>query len=294
MGKYYNNGINEKRFYTNDIPEGWISGRLKSSITTLNKIWCNNGNKEIFIDKDSKIPDGYVKGRIVNKNSIEKRKNTINSKKYSYYNNGIKEIQVSFNEEIPNGFIKGRLPMSDEQKHKLSESHIGKHHTKESKEKISKHSNNNREKARKTNLERYGVEYYNNRDKELETKRKNNSFNTSKPEVNYYNNLCEKYNSYNIKRNYKSDEYPFRCDFYIIPENLYIELNLHWTHGGRPFDPNDEDCQKQLAVWQEKAKTSKFFENAIQTWTIRDVEKQRIAKENNLNYKVIYKIENID
>ena len=50
----------------------------------------------------------------------------------------------------------------------------------------------------------------------------------------------------------------------------------------------DEECKKQLEAWQEKAKTSKFYENAIQTWTVRDVEKQRIAKENNLNYKVIY------
>ena len=42
------------------------------------------------------------------------------------------------------------------------------------------------------------------------------------------------------------------------------------------------------SVWQEKAKQSQFYENAIKTWTERDVEKQRVAKENNLNYKVIY------
>ena len=92
-----------------------------------------------------------------------------------------------------------------------------------------------------------------------------------------------------VVRQYKDDRYPFACDFYIPSKDLFIELNAHWTHGGRPFDPNDEDCQKQLAVWQEKAKTSKFYENAIQTWTVRDVEKQRIAKENNLNYIVFYK-----
>ena len=43
-----------------------------------------------------------------------------------------------------------------------------------------------------------------------------------------------------------------------------------------------------LKIWQEKAKQSKFYENAIKTWTERDVKKQKIAKENHLNYKVIY------
>ena len=41
-------------------------------------------------------------------------------------------------------------------------------------------------------------------------------------------------------------------------------------------------------MWQEKAKTSQFYANAIKTWTERDVEKQRVAKENNLNCKIIY------
>ena len=40
--------------------------------------------------------------------------------------------------------------------------------------------------------------------------------------------------------------------------------------------------------WQEKAKTSQFYQNAINTWTIRDVKKQEYAKKYNLNYKIIY------
>ena len=71
-------------------------------------------------------------------------------------------------------------------------------------------------------------------------------------------------------------------------EDLFIELNAHTTHGGCPYDPNDEFCQKQLKDWQEKAKTSKFYQEAINTWTIRDVKKLETAKKNNLNYKVIY------
>ena len=87
---------------------------------------------------------------------------------------------------------------------------------------------------------------------------------------------------------YKEDRYPFYCDFYIVEDDLFIELNTHWTHGGKPYDPDDKECQEQLATWEEKAKTSQFYANAIKTWTERDVEKRRVAKENNLNYKVIY------
>ena len=76
--------------------------------------------------------------------------------------------------------------------------------------------------------------------------------------------------------------------FLKVAVDLFIELNAHWTHGGKPFDPNDEECINKLKEWEEKAKTSEYFRVAIETWTVRDVEKQRIAKENGLNYKVIY------
>lgn len=125
--------------------------------------------------------------------------------------------------------------------------------------------------------------------KEYLTKKKNNTFNTSKPESDFYNKLLLENSTKTIFRNYKDkDRYPFYCDFYIVEDDLFIELNFHWTHGGKPFDPNDKECQEKLAIWQEKSKTSQFYKNAIQTWTVRDVEKQKIAKENNLNYKAIY------
>ena len=124
--------------------------------------------------------------------------------------------------------------------------------------------------------------------KEYITKKLNNSFNTSKPEEELYKKLLEENKHKTIYRNYKDERYPFYCDFYIVEDDLFIELNAHWTHGGKPYDPNDISCQQQLKEWQEKAKTSQYVANAIQTWTVRDVEKQRIAKEHNLNYKVIY------
>lgn len=120
------------------------------------------------------------------------------------------------------------------------------------------------------------------------TKRKNNTFKKSFLEDKLYEELKISFEGKTILRQYKEERYPFYCDFYIVEDDLFIELNAHWTHGGKPYNPNDDECQKQLAIWQEKAKTSQFFQNAIQTWTVRDVEKQKVAKENNLNYKVIY------
>lgn len=126
-------------------------------------------------------------------------------------------------------------------------------------------------------------------DKCYETHKKNNSFNTSNPEKKLYEELLESYKGKTILREYKDKErYPYYCDFYVVEDDLFIELNAHWTHGGKPFDENDEECIAQLNEWKIKAKQSKFYEIAINTWTVRDVEKMKCAKEHNLNYKVIY------
>ena len=121
-----------------------------------------------------------------------------------------------------------------------------------------------------------------------QTKRANNSFNTSRAEENLYQQLCNQYSPQDIERNYIDDRYPFKCDFYIKSIDLFIELNRHWTHGGHPFDSsNPSDCET-LRRWQEKAKNSKFYEHAIYVWTVLDVRKIEIAKKNHLNYQLIY------
>lgn len=121
------------------------------------------------------------------------------------------------------------------------------------------------------------------------TRKKNHSFNTSKTEDEMYKKLCEEYGTDDIKRNYKEDRrYPFACDFYIISLDKFIELNACWTHGGRAFDSNDEECIEQLNKWRKKAEKSEFYKNAIYTWTDLDVRKQKIAKANGLNYEVVY------
>ena len=126
-------------------------------------------------------------------------------------------------------------------------------------------------------------------EKEFKTKKLNGTCNTSKQEEIYYKRLIKWYGENNILRQYRDERYPYYCDFYIISKDLFIELNLNWTHGGHPFNANDEGDIAKFTEWQEKAKTSKYYENAITTWTQRDVGKIATAKANKLNYIIYYK-----
>lgn len=162
-------------------------------------------------------------------------------------------------------------------------------------------SNEFKEKAKETWLNKYGVEhpmqsqiikskidYESLVNKMYETKKKNNSYNKSEPEDNIYEILLTKFND--VKRQYKSNKYPFRCDFYIPSLDLYIEYNEFWTHGPKPFENTYED-NILLNNWKEKSLTKSFYNVAIEVWTIYDVKKRTIAKDNNINYIEFFTIE---
>lgn len=116
--------------------------------------------------------------------------------------------------------------------------------------------------------------------KEYQTKKKNNTFNTSKPEKELGAKLKELYSD--LKTQYKSKEYPFACDFYIPSLDLYIEYNGSWTHGNHFFDENNQDDLDTLKLW--RSKDTEYYNNAIIVWTIKDVQKLETAIKNNLNY----------
>lgn len=63
-------------------------------------------------------------------------------------------------------------------------------------------------------------------EKSMNTKRRNGTFNSSKPEELFYEALIEKFGADNIVRQYKCASYPFNCDFYVKSRDLFIELNL--------------------------------------------------------------------
>ena len=89
---------------------------------------------------------------------------------------------------------------------------------------------------------------------------------------------------------YKDARYPFACDFYIPSLDLFIECNYHWTHGGKPYEGTEND-KKIVEKW--KTKNTKFYNNAIQTWTVRDVNKRNTVKENKLNYIEFWNIDDL-
>ena len=118
---------------------------------------------------------------------------------------------------------------------------------------------------------------------------KNNTFNTSKEEDEVYEFLSQ---YIDVTRQFNgSSKYPFCCDFYIEDLDMFIECNFHWTHGGHPFDPSSIKDQVKLEQW--KAKQTKYYNNAINVWTKRDVEKRNKAKEENLNYKEFWSLKEL-
>lgn len=87
------------------------------------------------------------------------------------------------------------------------------------------------------------------------------------------------------------DKYPYLCDFYIPEKDLYIELNVFWTHNDHFYTGSKEDLDT-VNYW--KSKNNSFYNNAIYTWTDLDVRKCQIAKDNNLNYVVLWSNIDID
>ena len=154
------------------------------------------------------------------------------------------------------------------------------------------------EKRRETSMERFGVPCYFQtqeciekikemyatgeiQSKAVETRRKKGTFNTSKPEKDILVLLKEKFPD--VVYQYRSELYPFDCDFYIPSLNLYVEFQGHWTHGFKPFEGTEEDLA-ELDKWKQKALTSKFYRNAIDVWTELDVKKRQLARKNELNW----------
>lgn len=164
----------------------------------------------------------------------------------------------------------------------------------------------NRKKYKKTVEDRYGVTHYSMtaiyKEKMSEvmsdpimqfrrynTMKSNRTFNSSKPEDASYILLKERFPD--TISQYKSDVYPWVCDFYIPSIDTYIECNYHWTHGGHHYDCTNPDDIKKVELW--KSRGTKFYDNAIATWTIRDIKKLLWTIEYHLNYKTFYTLNDL-
>lgn len=264
-------------------------------------IYINNGkvNKRILTEElDEFLAQGWVRGmkpRTKKQNQLanEKRKQTC-LKKY-----GVENVHQSQS-------IKKKCKQTCLEKYGVdnpAKSEIIKEKTKATNKKLWPDASNyhNLKQAQQTIIEKFGnmenfyqwrysnMDWKSTINKQIATKQKNHSFNFSQPEEDLYKELCAQYGIDNVKRNYKDESrYPFLCDFYIVSEDLFIELNRHWTHGGHTFNKTNPDDIQKLKEWEEKAKSSKYMEYAIYNWTVRDPLKLQVAKKNNLNYKIIW------
>lgn len=126
-------------------------------------------------------------------------------------------------------------------------------------------------------------------DKTRATKKLRGNYTTSKPEQQVFDKLKIKFPD--TLRQYKCDEYPFSCDFYIPSLDLFIEYNGMWLHGKEPFDSNNlkhknevERFKKCSIRLEKEGRHNNLYKHAIYVWTDLDVRKRNIAKKNNLNY----------
>jgi len=246
------------------------------------------------------------------KNIQEKIKNT-NIKKYGVEYIGAAEVvknKVQSSLKINHGGIGNG---SKEIREKIEKTNIEKYGSKS-------HLKNKeiKEKINKTNLERYGVNYplqnikihnktiesglknnsyinaaiersnWPQERKDLQAKRahdtkcKNGTFNTSKSfEDTLIDYLKKTYPQYTIITQYYDDQrYPYNCDCYIKELDLFIEFQGSYFHNWRPFDNSEAHIQEYNNLIAKGGLSA----TVADTWRYRDVEKRKVAKENNLNY----------
>ena len=149
------------------------------------------------------------------------------------------------------------------------------------------------EKVNKTCEERYGGRWCASPEileRVFLTQKKNKTINTSKIEKELEIKLKEIFPD--LKTQYKSEDYPFPCDFYIPSLDLYIEYNGFFTHNRRFFDKNNKEDVEELnrcvlrskELKEKNGNKSTRYDSLIHVWTYKDLLKLETAVKNNLNY----------
>ena len=159
-------------------------------------------------------------------------------------------------------------------------------------------------KSKKTRLERYGDENYNNIEKIRETNMRNMGVNhpmeskevwlkghntkkqngiykkQSKEEEQIEKILLSKYSD--VISQWNDDDYPGIADFYIPSINTIIEYQGTWLHGPKflkchePYDSTNNKHLEAKIIMENK--NTPYYDNAINVWTIKDPCKREWAK----------------
>lgn len=145
-------------------------------------------------------------------------------------------------------------------------------------------------KREKTCMEKYGVKSTLQlkfvQEQIYKTKQHNKTYSKSKQEDETYFKLISLFGISDIIRQYKSEQYPFACDFYIKSIDTYIECNYHWTHGTHPFDINNKE--DKLEYEKLLKGNDRKYSATLGVWCNSDVKKLEYAKKNKLNYLMFY------
>ena len=266
----------------------------------------NHGHYNRFCSRACQIDNGKIKKAIKEKYNVDNISQLDSVKEKIKKNNLAKYgVENTFNlEKSITKSINTRKENKEEWLNKIKDTNIKKYGV----DNVAK-ANEVKDRIKETNIKKYGASSWTKTDKGKErlskivsskevqskinnTKKKNNSFNISGFEEECYDILINKYSD--TVRQYRSEKYPFNCDFYIPSLDMYIECQGSHYHHGHPFDKHNKEDIIELEnlkrLEEEKLKTHKStqYTQIIYTWTDLDVRKRNIAKANKLNYIEIW------
>lgn len=265
---YYTDGVSNIRIPHDSVPPaGFNRGRIVK--------WSEESKEKA---KEKRMKTCFEKYGDSSYNNTEKNKETklhrYGNKNYNNRNKaeetclckyGVSNVSKSLGVSAKISTSLKNHNVSQETKEKISNAKSGKHLTKE---KLAQKIYNTNKTYHKNGL------YKNHK---------------TKPEIFVENLLVDIFGKDNVLYSYVDKErYPYKCDFYVKPYDLFIEVHAGWRHNKKPFDCNDIECVNELNVWKEKAKIHPNYVNAIYQWTDLDVRKLDVAKQNKLNYVCLY------
>lgn len=251
--KYINNGIIQKMIHPEDeLPEGFVFGKLPIS------------------EKTRKILSESHKGIKPSEESIKKMKQTFLERYGVSSPSQLAGVSKKISDKLSSKEVQDKMKKTNLERYGVESVLANKEIN---------------AKMRATNLSRHGDANYNNKEKEYETRKRNNTlglFETA-PEKELFSLLKEAYGDDNVYRQYRTKEYPFKADFYIKSLNTYIEYNGYFTHKDHIFNNfDDEDILEKERLEQLKLNGDRWASNILYTWTNLDVRKNSYRDKINL------------
>lgn len=154
------------------------------------------------------------------------------------------------------------------------------------------------DKLKQTNLELYGVEYSAQRpeviSKIMATKEKN-GWRSSEEKL-----FEERLQALGLVKNkhfyaeHWDASYPYCCDFYIPSRHLYIELNCFPTHGQAWCNMDNKEDIERIHELNKLKDTQWMAKGTLEVWGNKDIKKRATAKQNKLNYVVLWNAKDIE